>query len=68
MTKVIEFPIASLSEKDKKILRLDTYIRSNIIELSNLRKELIALGNEFRKLKEQLELKVIKNEHSARKK
>lgn len=60
MAKVIEFPVTNLSEQDKKIVRLETYIRTNLIDMANRRRDLVALAKEIKRL----QLRLVKNEGS----
>lgn len=62
MAKIIDFPTNYLSEKDKKLIRMQNYIQSNLIDLATKRKELIDLKNRIEKLLRKSNLSVVKNE------
>lgn len=60
MAKVIQFPLSNLSDKDKKIIRLETYIKTNLIDMAVKRKELVALAKKLRKM----QLRLVENEQA----
>jgi hypothetical protein len=41
MALIVNFPLPAMSEKDKKIVRLESYIKSNLIELAKVRRDVL---------------------------
>lgn len=65
MGKVLYFPKLDRNEDQAKILRLQSYIRSNIIQLTELRHKLLKLEKGIKGLK-RINLRIVENETAKR--
>lgn len=62
MNKVIRFPNADLAKMEKKVIKLTSSIKGDLINLAQKRTELLNIQKDLRKLQAKLRLKVVKNE------
>ena len=62
MNKIIRFPNIDLARFEKKVIRLTTSIKADLINLAEKRNELLKVQKELRKLQAKARLKVVKNE------
>lgn len=65
MGKVISLP-KRIDRADAKVLQMQAFVRSNLIDLAEQRKRLVETQKEIRKLKARLTLRLVPNDHDGK--
>lgn len=61
MGKIISIPDKKLREAENKVIRIMSYIQSNLVQLADYKMQLLKTKREIEKYRVQLKLQVIKN-------